>query len=68
MPVYRYSCSCGNKDFEQYLKEDKDTKILKCVNCSKGILARQIRDKSVTFKEKDQVIGIMRSDNATGKR
>lgn len=60
MPVYRYSCSCGVKDFEQYLKEDKATKVLKCANCSKGIQAKQVRDKSIIFKEKDQIIGAMR--------
>ena len=59
--VYRYICSCGHHG-DQWLDVDKSSVIIMCPNCHRGVAARQVRDKSVTFKEKDGVKGIMRND------
>ena len=62
MSIYKYECTCGYKH-EQFLKADKDTVLLKCERCGKMISARQIRDKTVTFAENNEVVGILRHDN-----
>ena len=62
MSIYKYECTCGYKR-EQFLKADKDTVLLKCERCGKMISARQIRDKTVTFAENNEVVGILRHDN-----
>jgi len=62
MPIYRYSHDCGYSH-DQFLKQDKDSVILKCQRCSRDVTARQVRDKTAIFKEKDDVIGIMRHED-----
>ena len=59
MPVYRYSCNCGYRG-DIFLKVDKGSLIVTCANCRKGTSAHQVRDKTVEFKEKDGVTGILR--------
>lgn len=59
MPIYRAVCECGAK-FDQFLKADFESVVLDCHSCGRGVNARQVRDKTVTFKDKDGVIGVMR--------
>jgi putative FmdB family regulatory protein len=61
MPIYRYACTCGYKH-DQFLKQDKQEVLLKCLRCGKNIMSRQVRDASVTFAEKDMVTGVMRNE------
>jgi predicted nucleic acid-binding Zn ribbon protein len=59
--IYRYECTCGYKH-SQFLKVDKDSILLKCERCGKMISARQVRDKTVTFAENNEVVGILRHE------
>ena len=60
MPVYRYQCNCGRSS-EIFLQADKHSKVVACDNCGRGVNAKQVRDKSVTFHEKDGTIGAVRA-------
>lgn len=59
MPVYRYEHDCGFTH-DQFLNQDKDRVLLKCLRCGRGVFARQVRDKSAVIKEKDGVSGVLR--------
>jgi len=61
MPVYRYKCTCG-LEFDQFLRADKDSIILKCKRCGKGVSARQVRDRTAEFKSKNEVTGLFQHD------
>jgi uncharacterized Zn finger protein len=59
--IYRYKCQCGY-EHSQYLKADRDTIVLKCENCGRGITAHQVRDKSTIEAENNEVVGILRHE------
>lgn len=61
MPVYRYKCECGN-EFDQFLKVDKSSVLLRCQGCGRGNSARQVRDKSAVIHENNEVRGIFHHD------
>ena len=63
MPIYTYQCECGN-NFQQFLREDKATVLLKCQACARTNTARQIIDKSVQISENNEVRGVLRHDNS----
>ena len=65
MAVYKYNHDCGIKDFMQYLNQDKESIVLKCAKCGRGVSAKQVRDKSAHIAQKDGVRGVMRSGNGT---
>lgn len=62
MPVYRYSCACGLK-FDQFLTADKDSVVLNCDNCGRGVTAKQVRDKQAFVAENNDVKGILRHES-----
>lgn len=64
MPVYKYAHDCGY-EHEQFLKQDKQTVLLKCLRCGRDVTARQIRDNSVKFAEKDHVVGVIHNEQKT---
>lgn len=61
MPIYRYKHSCGY-EHDQFLKADKDSVLLTCERCGGGVTARQVRDNTVKFAEKNDVVGILRDE------
>ena len=65
MPVYKYSHTCGVKDFQQFLNTDKESLVLKCAGCGAGVTARQVRDKSATIANKFGVRGVLRNGNGS---
>jgi len=65
MAIYKYSHNCGINDFLQFLNEDKESMVLKCSGCGRGVIAKQVRDKSIHISQKDGVRGIMRAGNDT---
>ena len=64
MPIYTYKHECGFEG-KQFLKEDKDTIVLHCSRCGRGVSAKQVRDKAVEIKENNEVRGIFRHDKNT---
>lgn len=62
MPIYRFSCQCGLKDFSQFLKVDKETVPLKCQACGRTNSAHQVRDKTAIMAENNEVRGVLRRD------
>lgn len=61
MPVYKYTHECGY-EHEQFLKQDKAEVLLKCGRCNRDVIARQLRDKSITYAENNHVGGILRHE------
>lgn len=65
MPVYRFKHDCGYEG-DQFLKQDKDTVVLKCPRCNRGVTARQVRDKTTVVKENNEVKGVFRHEHGGG--
>ncbi len=63
MPFYRYEHDCGFSH-TQFLNQDKDSVVLNCSRCGRGVTARQVRDKSVEVKENNEVRGVFRHDDS----
>lgn len=61
MPLYRYEHDCGYSH-EQFLQADKESVVMPCLRCGRGVTARQVRDKSAIIKEKDEVKGVLTRD------
>lgn len=61
MSVYRYKCQCGAEQ-DQFLQTDKDSVVLTCQSCGRGVSARQVRDKTAVIKENNEVHGIFRRE------
>lgn len=64
MHIYRYKHDCGYSH-DQALKQDKQEVLLKCLRCGRSVVARQVRDNTVTFAEKDMITGVMRNEKET---
>lgn len=62
MPFYRYKHECGYKN-TQFLKVDKESVVLTCERCGKGVSARQVRDKAVAVAENNEVHGVFRHES-----
>lgn len=62
MPVYRYKHTCGY-EHDQFLREDKDSIVLNCLRCGRGVTARQVRDKHTVINENNEVHGVFRRDH-----
>lgn len=62
MPFYRYEHDCGF-NHTQFLNEDKQSVVLKCDRCGRGVTARQVRDKAVAVNERDEVKGVFRRES-----
>lgn len=65
MPFYRYEHNCGFQN-TQFLKVDKESVVLQCLRCGRGVSARQVRDKTVVVKENNETRGVFRHDNTDG--
>jgi hypothetical protein len=61
MPFYRYEHDCGY-NHTQSLSTDKDSVVLNCLRCGRGVSARQVRDKTIMVKENNEVKGVFRHD------
>lgn len=66
MPIYRYKHSCGY-EHDQFLAQDKETVVLTCLRCLKGVTARQVRDKHAVINENNEVHGVFRRDHGAGQ-
>lgn len=66
MPVYRAKHTCGYTN-EVYLRKDVDTLVMDCLRCGRGVTAHQVRDKSVEFKGKNEVVGVFQHEQKTNK-
>lgn len=64
MAFYRYKHDCGY-EHTQFLKADKESVVLKCLRCGKGVTARQVRDKAATVHEKNDVRGVFRHERSS---
>jgi hypothetical protein len=65
MPFYRYEHDCG-LEHTQFLKVDKESVVLTCLRCGRGVTARQVRDKAASVHVKNEVRGVFRHDNDGG--
>lgn len=61
MPVFRYQCQCGYSH-DQFLKTDKSSIVLPCLRCGRGITAHQVRDQSITYAKKNDIVGVLRNE------
>lgn len=62
MPFYRYEHDCGF-EHTQFLKIDKESVVLKCDRCGRGVTARQVRDKKAMVVENNEVRGVFRHEH-----
>lgn len=60
MAFYRYKHDCGFEN-TQFLKADKESIVMNCLRCGRGVSARQVRDKTIEVKEKNEVRGVFRN-------
>lgn len=61
MAFYRYLHDCGFEN-TQFLKEDKESVVLKCLRCGRGVTARQVRDKTAVVNENNEVKGVFQRE------
>lgn len=64
MAFYRYEHECGF-NHTQFLNEDKESVVLKCQRCGRGVTARQVRDKTAVVNENNEVKGVFRREHGS---
>lgn len=62
MPAYQYVHEACGMTQQLFLKTDREFMDVPCLRCGRNVTAKQVRDKSLTYHEKDGTIGILRHD------